>query len=219
MRIQEFDFDVNLLEPLLWQYNDALRTQSLLESKQAWYNANQRDFWSNWYRDVFDLRTANDFGLAVWSIILNVPLFVNTPVIIPTNDAWGFGEFRKNFDNAPFGNTGSGVNELTTEQKRLVLRMRYFQLTTRGAIPEINEFLYSIRDILGECYALDGLNMTMTYVFTIAPSANIMYVLENFDILPRPAGVELNIVVESRNYWGFGEFHKNFDNGNFVNAN
>ncbi len=218
MRIQEFNFSVNVLEALLWQYNDAEKLQSLLQSKQDWYNENQRDFWANWYHDVFDLRTANDFGLSVWSIILNIPLFVEVPFIEQTNDAWGFGSFRKNFNNGNFGAAGSSVNVLTKEQKRLILRLRYFQLCSRGAIPEINEFLFSVRDILGECYVLDGLNMTITYVFAIAPSANILYVLENFDILPRPAGVKLNLVVSVRDAWGFGEYRKNFNHGNFVNG-
>lgn len=71
---QEFDFSINLLEALIWQYNNAPRLESLLRQKQTWYDVNNRDFWQDWLRDVFDLRTANTFGLRVWSIILGLSL-------------------------------------------------------------------------------------------------------------------------------------------------
>ena len=63
--IQQIDYTVNVLRPLLWQYNQADNLRGLLELKQVFYDREQRDFWQNWYRDVFDLRTANDFGLTV----------------------------------------------------------------------------------------------------------------------------------------------------------
>ena len=77
--IQQFDFTVNLLQALLWQYNGALNLQGLLEAKQNWYNVNQTAFWQNWYYNVFNLETADQFGLVVWSIILGFPVYVNNP--------------------------------------------------------------------------------------------------------------------------------------------
>ena len=77
--IQSFDFSVNLLQALLWEYNEASNLQSILTQKQAWYNTNQSNFWNNWIVNVFDMRTANEFGLTVWSIILDLPLFYSQP--------------------------------------------------------------------------------------------------------------------------------------------
>ena len=34
MNIQEFDFSVDILQALLWQYNDATKLQALLQKKQ-----------------------------------------------------------------------------------------------------------------------------------------------------------------------------------------
>src|ERR1700733_14966336 len=73
--IQQFDFSVNLLQAILWQYNDAINLQALLEAKDSWYFNNQTQFWNHWFNNVFNLATANDFGLAVWSIILGQPTF------------------------------------------------------------------------------------------------------------------------------------------------
>jgi hypothetical protein len=213
MRIQAIDYSVNLLQALLWQYNEALRLQSLLEQKQEWYNTEYSEFWDNWYRDVFDLRTANDFGLSVWAIILNIPLTITTN-LTPSANIWGFGSFRKNFNRGNFAPSTSGI-KLTLAQKRLVLQLRYFQLVTRGAIPEINAFLNYVFADYGKVYAQDGLDMTMNYVFTFQPPAQLRFVLESFDVLPRPAAVMVNYVVLIRETFGFGPFHKNFNRGNF----
>ncbi|MGJ0509069.1 MAG: DUF2612 domain-containing protein [Methylocystis sp.] len=213
MRIQALDFSINLLQAILWQYNDALRLQSLLESKQDWYNEQYSEFWDDWVSDVFDLRTANDFGLSVWAVILNIPLTI-TSGQEPSANLWGFGPFRKNFNRGNFAPSTSGIR-LSTEQRRLVLRLRYFQLVTRGAIPEINTFLKYVFEDLGDVYVLDGLDMTMDYVFTFALPSQLRFVLESYDILPRPAGVGVNYTILVRDTFGFGPFHRNFNRGTF----
>jgi len=212
--VQKFDYSVDLLQALLWQYTDASRLQKVLERKSDWYAANQRDFWSNWYRDVFDLTTANDFGLAVWARILGVPLVAAVPAS-GDRPVFGFGEYNLNFNNGNFGVNNSGVQALTTEQKRLVLRLRYFQLISNGSIPQINYFMSLVFGSLGSVYVLDGYDMTMVYVFTFILPASVRFVLENFDILPRPAGVELEILVQPGNAFGYDPYYLNFEQGAF----
>lgn len=215
-QIQALDFSVDLLRALLWQYNAAPRLESLLQQKQQWYDENQKAFWENWVRDVFDLRTANDFGLAVWAIILNIPLAVaaqgdgdKTP--------WGFGQYHENFANGNFSAIAS--SQLSTEQKRLVLRLRYFQLVTRGTVPEINEFFAYLFEPLGRAYVNDGYDMTARYVFEFPLSSALEMVLTEYDLLPRPAGVKIDFVVTGdADGWGFGRYHENFTNGNFSHA-
>jgi hypothetical protein len=159
------------------------------------------------------LRTANDFGLSVWAVILNIPLTI-TSGTVPSANLWGFGPFRKNFNRGNFAPSSSGIR-LTTEQRRLVLRLRYFQLVTRGAIPEINAFLKYVFASFGIVYALDGLNMSMDYVFTFQPPSQLRFVLETYDILPRPAGVGVSYTVLVRDTFGFGPYHQNFNRGTF----
>lgn len=212
MNVQAFDFHVDLLQALLWQYDNAARLRALLDQKQAWYDAHQQAFWTAWLRDVFDLRTANDFGLAVWGQILNVPLTTSAPPS-GTSDKWAFGPDRETFSRGTFGRTTAGTLYLTTEQRRLILRLRYFQLVSRGAVPEINSFL---REIFGPgAYVLDGLDMTLTYVFTFVPPSSVMQVLQRFDLLPRPAGVKVKLLIEPEPSFGFGAHNLNFENGNF----
>lgn len=215
MRVYDFDFSVDTLSALLWQYNESENIQKLAQLKQVWYDTNQTDFWDSWIRDVFDLRTANDFGLAIWSIILKAPMVANIP---PTNKKnWGFGQYNKNFNNGNFGQVGSKSKFLTTEQKRLILRLRYFQLISRCTVPEINRMLKSLFGDIGKVYVQDTNTMEyIVYVFSFVPTSDIQFVLDNFDVLPRPAAVGMRTVVFTRPAFGFGKYNKNFNNGTFA---
>lgn len=217
MKNQEFDFSVDILQALLWRWNNAPNLTSLLMSKQTWYDENQTDFWNDWFTNVFDLTTANDFGCAVWAIILKIPLAVIAPPDYLTKPVWGFGTHHKNFNRGNFAIQKQTTLPLTLAQKRLVLQLRFLQLITRGTVTEINRDIATIfaRNGFGSVYVLDGLDMTCDYVFTFVIPSALNFVLLNYDILPRPAGVKLNIRTTVRSTFGFGSAHMNFNRGNF----
>ena len=201
--IQQLDYTVNVLRPLLWQYNQADNLRGLLELKQVFYDREQRDFWQNWYRDVFDLRTANDFGLTVWSIILNFPVNIettrspndymaigfNTEVgISPTNNS------ISNFSNGNFATPAdSPLEGLSTEHRRLVLRIRAFNLMNDATVPSINRMLSVLFPNQG-AYLEDGNDMTLTYHFTTI-DARLRFLFTEVDILPRPSATRYSVEV------------------------
>lgn len=192
MNIQTFDFSVNLLRALIWQYDNTTNLRGILEKTQAWYDENQKGFWEDWITDVFDLRTANEFGLSVWSIILGQSLYTNF-VPTSTGPSWGFGEDNLNFENGNFANLG-GSNTYSLEISRLLLQLRYFQLTSSGTLPETNRMLKYLFVDYGDAYVVDNQDMTITYMFDFAIPAEMSYMFNNIDILPRPAGVKAEIV-------------------------
>lgn len=192
MSTQAFDLSVDLLQCLLWQYNEATALQTLIDRKQKWFDNVQQKFWTDWVSDVFDLTTANDFGLAVWAAILDVPLIV-VPSDQLSKPLFGFGSLGNvGFSQGNFA-ASQMLSSLTTEQRRLVLRMRYFQLTTRGSVPEVNAFLALVfgEDVV---YVEDLGDMKIRYVFTQRPSSAVELILSEFDVLPRPAGVSSEYV-------------------------
>lgn len=188
-RIPEIETSVDLLRSIIWQYDTAESVKSLISHKNDWYKIEQTEFWNNWFRDVFDIRTANDFGLEIWSIILGVSFLVS--------DCPG--------------------KVLTTEQKRLICRLRYYQLITRCTIPEVNEItmrLFATED--GKAYALDPLDMScILYVFTEQPTSAVALILAKYDLLPRPATVGLKYRVIRYVPFGFGQHYQNFENAPF----
>lgn len=228
MNVEQFDYSVNLLQALIWQYNEATAIQSILEQKQTWYNTNLSGFWENWYTDVFNLLTANSFGLAVWARILNVPLYINYNPEPAETPIWGFGVNYENFGNGNFSDRGA-IIFLSEEEQRFILRLKYYKLTSRQSPTEDNIFLdYLLKtsnlpaQSYGRMWVEDNFNMTITYRFTFTPSDTFLQILKDLDVLPRPAGVLIdNIVVTTYQAWGFntvadGTGNQNFGNGNFV---
>lgn len=216
--IQSLDFSADILRSLLWQYNKAERLEKIQFSKQAWYDENQRDFWANWYRDVFDLRTANEFGCQVWARILGMKLAISSDPTNPDQPSFSFGALRGNFERGNFGQSGAGTVVLTLEQQRLVLRLRYFQLITRATTPEINRFMSMIFAGTGAVFVQDHLDMSrITYVFDFAPGSQLYYIFEKFDLLARPSTVGIEYLFIARETFGFGAFNQNFENGTFAN--
>jgi hypothetical protein len=357
--IEEFDFSVDVLSALLWRHNEANVLQSLLQSKQNWYQQNHTQFWTDWCTNVFNLDTANEFGLSVWAQILGVPLQLivpaNTgpqfgfdfPELITdradTGGTWGhagtvtitsgqadpnggtkavllnltgntggakvsmspiasgipagtvtlsfqaklisgtqgtlasdingstLGNWpalstsawttvtltatlgaaqtlfnllsstsstcqvavfnpqlkantaitngRMNFNQGNFGVSQAGVG-LTIDQKRILLKLQYYKLISRCTVPEINARIKAILGQYGSVYVLDGNNMRyVTYVFGFQPNSALQFILENFDVLPRPAGVGVKYIVSTRPAFGFGSSNQNFNNGTFWAEN
>lgn len=218
--IQDFDLSVDILSALIWRDNEAVNLQSLLQGKDDWYEQNHTQFWNDWCTNVFNLDTANEFGLSVWAQILGLPL---TLIVAPNQGPqWGFGpatNSRQNFGNGNFGTSQAGVG-LTLDQKRLLLKLQYFKLTTRCTVPEINARLKALLGQYGNVYVLDGNNMAFTtFVFGFVPNSALQFVLENFDVLPRPAAVGVKYIISTRPSFGFGASNQNFNNGTFWAEN
>jgi hypothetical protein len=214
MTEKEFDFSIDLMQSLLWQYNDATRLQALIQQKQDWLNTEYTEFWQNWIRDVFDLRTANDFGLQVWAIILGVTLAPETGSDGAGKKVFGFDPYHQNFNNGNFSKIQGAVIKLTTAQKRLILQLRYYQLVARGTVPEINFMLSKL--FPNGAWVIDTLDMSfVTYVFSSRPNSHIQFILDNYDLLPRPAGVGVKYWVADHNAFGFNHGRTNFYNAHF----
>lgn len=231
MRIQQFDFSIDILQTVLWKYDGTKNLLGLMKSIQAFVDINQTKFWKDWYADVFNLLTANTFGLAVWSYILNTPLYLDADPESPDKPNFGFNEYDPsfptllntylNFENSNFSTIGT-VLSLTEEEQRFLLRLVYYKLSGKLDIISINEFLdYLCRtsniNYSGTIYALDGLDMSMTYVFT-APNfpPNLLQIIQDLDSLPRPAAVKIRYVLNTDHVFGFGIYNQNFENGNFI---
>jgi len=192
--IQVFDEGTDIRKALLWQYEGAEKLKSLIESKQLWYDQNHTQFWEDWRQNVFSLKTANNFGMSVWAKILDVPLVF----IAPPDEgkkAFGFGAHRRNFTHGNFKSASPSSVKLTLDQKRVVLQLRYFQLTTNGSILDINrmlKYLFTDDSDFGSVYVQDNYDMTITYIFGFTPSSQLQLVLDEFDLLPRPCGVSVD---------------------------
>lgn len=190
--VQTFDFSANLLRALLWRHNSAPNLTALVQNKQDFYDENTVDFWTDWYKDVFDLRTANEFGLGVWAIILGLSITVNNEPQ-PFNTGWGFGEFRVNYFGANFNNPTQDI-PISTEDARVLLRLRYYQLTANATVLDLNAMIADVFEsfaVGSPGHVIDNFDMTMEYIFNFSLPFSLEGLLVLLDALPRPAGVSL----------------------------
>lgn len=212
-----YQCEIDLEKALDWQRAKAPILKSLIQKKQAWYEASHCDFWNDWVTDVFNLDTANEFGLSVWSIILDEPLFGVTKKSDPGYPAFGFGQYMRNFGRGNFGaNSDTGFN-FTLEQKRTILKLKAFILFSfNGSVTQTNERLEGIFGA-DQVYALDKLNMFWRYTVRDEGIIQIIREIKRRDLLPRPAGVGIDLVLNANvKRFGFGLNNFNFGRGNFI---
>lgn len=205
--IHNIDFNINLLRTVLWQWENDDAAVSLAQYDQK-YADDYTQFWIDFYHNIFDIRTANQFGLIIWARILGLPLTLKNEA---AGDVWGFGTDDENFDNAPFiTETGTSVTYGTA---RILLLLRRYSLELSPTIPNIN---FIIKEVFGQDagYVVDrpsGIPMTMHYHFSISLPLELEDAFNTMDILPRPAGVLLTWGTVPRDHFGFETNHDSFN--------
>lgn len=191
--ILNIDPSIDLKQCILWQYQNSANLKSLILSKEEWYQTHQSQFWQDWYDNVFNIDTANDFGLSVWGQIL---------------------KFSRNVT----AKDGS-QHYLTTEQYRMLLKGQVIRFGMGATAPEINKWLSVVFAGKGASYCLDSYDMTaIPFVFRAQPTEEIKWLLGNIDFFPRPAGVGYQVRIIPTTVFGFnGSGLKPFNQGVFAN--
>lgn len=201
MKIETFNYNINVLAVLIWQYENSENIKTLIINKNIWDSLYGTLFWDSWYSDVFNLATADLFGLTVWSIILDLPLFVPISSPNPAAPVWGFNElpFPTVNENLNFthGNLAGAlvIPTLTEDEQRIALQLKYYQLVSRGAVTEVNQFLHYLFGGMGGAWMIDNFDMTITYQFNFDINPVFLTVIANYELLPKPAGINVNYVV------------------------
>ena len=181
---------IPLTDNILWQYDSSPNLKSLIESKQNWYNTNNDKFYSGLINNFLNLSTANDWGLTLWGIILQVPRIY----------------------------TINGVEtSLERERYRKILQAKLIQIKMTGTIPEINYLMNFLFGAYGTVKVTDNFDMTITYRFNFVLTDLQVAVLRDTNLLSTPAGVRANIISLDSNVFGFnGSNALPFNQGRFA---
>ena len=57
---------------VLWQYDNAYRLLTLLHLMKSYYDVSVKQFWDAWINDVLNIDTCNEYGAAIWGLVLGV---------------------------------------------------------------------------------------------------------------------------------------------------
>lgn len=154
-------------------------------------NANLAEF----YRLVFNVDTAEGYGLDVWGRIVGVSRVLNLPV---PGVYFGFSEALPGsypFDEAIFygGATLTSNFALSdTAFRRLILAKALANISD-GSIPSINQILINLFSQYGNCYVVDRNDMSLKYSFGSTLDSVDRAIVTQSGALPKPAGVSFTI--------------------------
>lgn len=176
-----FEFEENLIQNIIWQYDNAPALKSLIESKNEYYSLNLNQFWEKIVSDFLNIHTATDWGLNLWGKILKL--------------------------NRIYNIDGQTIT-LTTETYRRVILGKLQLIRLNGTIPEINKYLnFVFKTDEGsnfQSYAFDNNDMTIQYVLNFEPTQEELALIYDRVILPTPAGVlDRLYILEQSKIFGF----------------
>lgn len=184
-------------QPIISQYANSNACDSILYSIAA--ALDQTENFDDFYDHIWNVYTADGYGLDVWGRIVGVVRVLHIPIGGPylgfaqANDplhiqGWDQGIW--------FSGTGLTQNyRLNDDAYRLLVLAKAALNITDCSIPSINNILSILFPGRGDCYVTDGENMTMTYTFNFALSPVETAIVEQSGVLPRPAGVAATVVV------------------------
>lgn len=190
-KVFELDTDLNLGDCFLWQYDQAAKIKSLLQKKQSFCQKEITEFWNNWLTNVFNIDTANEFGLSIWGTFLDV--------------------------QRPSYELNGEIVQFDDDQYRTLIKGRLMLMNSNGSIPSINAYLNYL--FPGKAvFAVDYYDMSINLVFYYQPTEKEMAIIQSEGFLPKPAGVNIKyVIVPPDEVFGFdGQEMQTFDNGTFL---
>ena len=152
----------------------------------------------SFYDLIMNVASAVGYGLDVWGRIVGVSRTLN---VGNTDRFFGFDEAgtisADPFNQSPFfvGQPLTTNFNLTDDAYRTLIFAKAFANICDGSIKSINQMLRTLFPGRGNCYATDGLSMTMTYTFTIPLSPVELAIVSQSGVLPKPTGVLASVVI------------------------
>jgi hypothetical protein len=149
------------------------------------------------FDDIWNVTTAQGFGLDVWGRIVGL-----SGRVLQVQSAVTYFDFE---EAAPSGTSFNGQSfysggtittnfALSDSAFRTLIFAKALSNISNGSIPAINQLLLSLFPGRGNCYVADGENMTLTYTFAFHLSSTELAILGQTGVLPKPVGVSATIV-------------------------
>lgn len=173
---------------VLSQYANSPIITGLIDYFAQWLDPKSR--FDQFFSLIWDIDTAQGFGLDVWGRILGV----NRVLQVPVGEYLGF---EQDAQAKPFGfgifYSGTRLTNnvaLTDEAYRMLLLAKAALNITNASSPAINAILLNL---FGQGYVRDNLDMTITYVFSEALTPVETAIVFQSGVLPKPCGVSFDV--------------------------
>lgn len=186
------------------QYAASPIIQQLIEDRRSYFpNSWQQDF----YDVVWNVDTAQNFGLDIWGRIVVIGRNIQVPVTdyfgfttVPDQSWSSFGE-----DSFYSGPAATNTYRLEDAAYRVLILAKALANIANTNARAMNKILQQLFPGRGRAWVNDLGSMSMRYVFEFDLQPWEMAVLTNGGVLPRPAGVGATIAQISPQTFGFAE--------------
>lgn len=185
----------NIDQTLIAQYAQSPVLTELIDNLSEYFD--QSANWNSFYQYVWNIDTAQNWGLDFWGKVLGVSRYLEIPVTADYLGLEGSGGTASGgpFDEGVFydGATATQTYALPDATYRILLYAKAFANICRTCIPVLNQLMRLLFPGLGDTYCLDTGNMTMTYYLGWAPTAIQLAIVEQSGAVPHPTGVAVSI--------------------------
>lgn len=162
------------------------------------------------YSYVWNVDTAQGFGLDIWGKIVGISRQLKIPVDSPV---FGFENSDVPPDWSPFnqgtfstGNSSSQTYTLTDPAYRTLILTKALSNIAATTAPALNRLLQNLFPGRGKAYVIDRGGMAMSFVFEFSLSPVEFAILTQSGALPHPAGVSFDVsVLPTGDFFGFAE--------------
>lgn len=201
----------NVKDTILTQYADSPKLRSLIETFNDALDINE--FSEEFISSVWDITTADTYGLDVWGKIVGVSRLLK---VEQETSYFGFDESYtsplnnspKPFDDAPFyeGKIQTQTFSLSNDAYRILIMAKAMSNITDCSIPNINRLLNYLFGTKGQVFvAITGV-MSIRYVFLFNLSPVERAIILNSNAITKPAGVAVGLmIVDPQTTFGFAE--------------
>ncbi|CAB3907664.1 DUF2612 domain-containing protein [Achromobacter dolens] len=157
------------------------------------------------YSFVWNVETAQGFGLDVWGRIVGVGRMLTVPGDVTylgftEADSW------QPFNQAPFyvGDQATQTYRLSDGAFRRLILVKALANISDCTSPSLNRLLSNLFEGRGRCYVSDTGNMEFRYVFEFALEPYELAILTQSGAIPKPAGVLAHVMqVDQPSTFGF----------------
>lgn len=185
----------NVNQTLISQYAQSPILTQLIANLSQYFD--QSANWNNFYQYVWNIDTAQNWGLDFWGQVLGVSRYLQIPTSADYLGLEGSGGTASGY---PFGEgvfydgaTATETYALLDADYRTLLYAKAFANICRTSIPVLNQLMRLLFPGLGDTYCLDTGNMTMTYYLGWAATPIQLAIVEQSGAVPHPTGVAVSV--------------------------
>lgn len=179
--------------PIISQYKNSPRMDEMINDFNA--AMDQTANLQSLYDMIWNIATAQGYGLDVWgrivgvSRILKFPDSSQLPFGFEEPSSWvGFGQ-----GGFYSGNVAASNFSLSDTDFRTLIYAKAASNISDGAIPSVNKILLTLFPNRGDCYVQDNQDMSLVYIFKFTLNPVELAIVQSSNILPSSTGIVVNI--------------------------